>query len=48
MIELGYPIDDLGRMSFQENLRFIILRAKYEILQASRAILQAIGLFPPI
>ncbi len=48
MSELGYPKDDLGPMSRSEILRLNALRAKFETLQAGRAVLQVIGLFPPI
>jgi hypothetical protein len=48
MLNLNYPLETLGAMSFWENLRFEGLRIKYGILQFGRSILEAIGLFPPI
>jgi hypothetical protein len=48
MVELGYELADVGRMSPSEQMRLAALAAKYGILQAGRRVLQEIGLYPPI
>lgn len=48
MRELGYPTEDLGKMSGTEHLRFQFLQTKYATLQTGRHILQTLGFFPPI
>ncbi|MFN2182757.1 MAG: sulfotransferase family protein [Anaerolineae bacterium] len=48
LVELGYPLVDLGSMSIEEQARLATLAAKYAMLQSGRRVLQAFGLFPPI
>jgi hypothetical protein len=48
LVELGYPLVDLGSMSIEEQARLAALAAKYAMLQSGRRVLQAFGLFPPI
>lgn len=46
--ELGYELADAGEMSGWEHGRYLLLAAKYHLLQAGRRVLQAAGLKPPI
>jgi hypothetical protein len=48
MQELGYPLDELGPMLITEKIRFVILWARYEILQLGRRAATSLGLLPPI
>ena len=48
LVQLGYPVDDLGRMSPREQARYAALAVKYLTLQAGRRVLQTVGVFPPI
>lgn len=48
MLELDYPLDDLGPLPLTEKTRLAYLWAKYEILQAGRRTMTTLGLMPPI
>jgi hypothetical protein len=48
LAELDYELADLGPMSLGEQVRLLLLAAKYAILQSGRRVLQEVGLFPPI
>lgn len=48
MVELGYPLVDVGPMSKPEVVRMQSLRTKYQVLQSGRHVFQQLGLMPPI
>jgi hypothetical protein len=48
LTNLGYELADAGVMPLTERSRLAALRVKYETLQASRRMAQALGLLPPI
>ncbi|MEW5987747.1 MAG: sulfotransferase [Chloroflexota bacterium] len=49
LMELGYPWAAVGRPAgFAGGGRWLALRAKYEVLQGGRRVLQTFGLMPPI
>jgi hypothetical protein len=48
MVELGYPLVDIGPMSKSEVVRMQRLSTKYQVLQSGRRVFQQLGLMPPI
>jgi hypothetical protein len=48
IINLGYPLESMGAMSQSEKIRYLRLKAKYEVLQWGRRAATKSGLLPPI
>lgn len=48
LAELGYPVSSLPNLTAREQVRLRALQAKYVTLQTGRAVLQQVGLMPPI
>jgi len=47
LVQLGYPMVELGKMSFQEMLRFLQMKVKYHLVEWIRQIAKAAGIFHP-
>jgi hypothetical protein len=43
----NYELFDMGPMNLNQRLRFMLLKAKYNLLQSGRKLLQFVGVFPP-